>query len=91
MDWRVHSRADYFAKKQSTETWVKGGRPFEVTTWRRPLSEISREIREAGFSIDVLAEPMPVDSLAEIDPSKDEYLRTRPHFLFVRAIPSHPV
>ena len=90
MDWRVHSRADYFAKKQSTETWVKGGRPFEVTTWRRPLSEISREIREAGFAIDVLAEPMPVDSLAEIDPSKDEYLRTRAHFLFIRAIPRRP-
>ena len=91
VDWRVHSRADYFAKKQSTETWTKGGRPFEVTTWRRPLSEIGNEIRKAGFAIDLLAEPMPVDSLLEIDPSTDEYLRTRPHFLFVRAIPRRPI
>jgi hypothetical protein len=57
---------------------------------RRPLSEISKEIRKAGFAIDVLAEPMPVDSLVEIDPSTDENLRTRPHFLFVRAVPRHP-
>ena len=89
MDWRLHSRTDYFAKKQSTETWVKGGRPFEVTTWRRPLAEISREIRDAGFVIDLIEEPMPAESLAHIDPSASEYLRTHPHFLFVRALASH--
>ena len=87
MDWRLFSRDNYFTKKQSTETWTKGGQPFDVTTWRRPLASISREIRDAGFVIDLLEEPMPSDSLASQDPAADEHLRTRPHFLFVRAIP----
>ncbi len=87
MDWKRISKDDYFAKRQATETWVKGGKPFDVTFWRRPLSEISAAIRGAGLVIDLLVEPEPAASLAEVDPSIDEYLRTHPHFLFVRAIP----
>ncbi len=88
MDWRLHSREDYFAKKQSTDTWTKGGRPFEVTFWRRSLTEMSRHLRQAGMVIDVLEEPMPAPALADVDPKTDDYLRTNPHFLLVRAIPS---
>ena len=88
MDWKLHSRDDYFAKKQSTETWTKGGKPFEVTCWRRPLRGISAEIRAAGFVIDMLDEPAPDDRLAIVEPATNEYLTTHPHFLFVRAIPS---
>ena len=87
MDWKLFSPEDYFAKKQSTETWIKGGRPFEVTTWRRPLAEISRHVHEAGLAIELIDEPMPVAALAETDPATNERLRTRPHFLFVRAVP----
>ncbi len=88
MDWKLHSRNDYFAKKQSTETWMKGGRPFDVTTWRRPLREMSNEIRSAGFVIDALDEPAPAQQLAIADPATNEYLMTHPHFLFVRALPT---
>jgi ubiquinone/menaquinone biosynthesis C-methylase UbiE len=82
MDWKLHSPDNYFTKKQSTEVWVKGGKPFEVTTWRRPLAEISREISEAGLVINRIDEPMPDTSLHTIEPAKDAYLRTHPHFLF---------
>ena len=85
MDWRKHSRTDYFAKKQSTETWTKRGRDFDVTTWRRPLGEMSQEIRAAGFVIDVLAEPMPQEALQDVDLPIHDYLTTHPHFLFIRA------
>ncbi len=77
---------NYFAKKQTTEIWVKGGKPFEVTTWRRPLAEISREISDAGLLISRIDEPMPHPSLEEIEPGKNTYLRTRPHFLFCRLV-----
>lgn len=87
MDWQLASSDDYFAKKQFTETWTKGGKPFEVTAWRRPLAEMSREIRDAGFVIEALHEPMPATRLANVHPTADERLRTRPHFLFVRAVP----
>lgn len=88
MDWQLHSRDDYFARKQSTETWTKRGRPFEVTTWRRPLREISRELGAAGFLIETLDEPAPDRRLIDVDPDTYDYLATRPHFLFVRAVPA---
>lgn len=88
MDWKLHSRDDYFAKKQSTETWTKGGRPFEVTTWRRPLRSISEEIRLAGFVIEALDEPAPSGQLADREPATNEYLMTHPHFLFIKAVPN---
>ena len=88
MDWRLHSRDNYFAKKQSTETWTKGGQPFEVTTWRRPLRSISEEIRSAGYLIDTLDEPAPSAQLAAREPATNEYLMTHPHFLFIKAVPN---
>ncbi len=88
MDWKLHSRDDYFAKKRSTETWTKGGLPFEVTTWRRPLRAMSEEIRSAGFVIEMLDEPAPTQELATLEPATNEYLTTHPHFLFVKVIPN---
>ena len=89
MDWKLHSPDNYFTKKQYTEVWVKGGKPFEVTTWRRPLAEISREISEAGLVVSRIDEPMPQPSLHAIEPATDAYLRSRPHFLFFRLV-RHP-
>jgi hypothetical protein len=47
---------------QVTETWHKGGQPFEVTFWRRPLTAITAAISSAGFLIDRLVEPAPLPS-----------------------------
>lgn len=66
MDWKLHSPDNYFTKKQYTEVWVKGGKPFEVTTWRRPLAEISREISEAGLVVSRIDEPMPQPSFTRL-------------------------
>ena len=44
-----------------------------------------RAVREAGFVVDEIAEPMPVPELAERDPEAYRRLTTRPWFLFVRA------
>jgi ubiquinone/menaquinone biosynthesis C-methylase UbiE len=66
MDWKLHSPENYFTKKQSTKVWVKGGKPFEVTNWRRPLAEISREVSEAGLVISRIDEPMPHERFASL-------------------------
>ncbi len=87
MDWLRITKDDYFAKKQITETWNKGGREFDVTFWRRPLTAMSEEIAKAGFLIGSLEEPMPDSSLVDLDPKANEYLTTNPHFLFVRVLP----
>jgi len=60
MNWQLHSPEDYFAIMQVTETWHKGGQPFDVTFWRRPLTAMTAAITSAGFVIDQLVEPAPL-------------------------------
>jgi ubiquinone/menaquinone biosynthesis C-methylase UbiE len=86
MDWQLHSRDDYFAVKQVTETWHKGGQPFDVTFWRRPLTAITAAISGAGFVIDRLVEPEPSPELRQRDPQSYDKIRSRPTFLFFRLI-----
>jgi ubiquinone/menaquinone biosynthesis C-methylase UbiE len=88
MDWQLHSAEDYFAVKQISETWTKGGRPFEVTFWRRPLTAMTEAITAAGFVIERLVEPTPSPDLGARHAEDDRWLRTRPQFLFFRLRPS---
>lgn len=88
MDWLLHSPDDYFAVKQVTETWCKGGGEFEVTFWRRPLTDMCEAVRKAGFVIERLLEPEPLASLAVSDEVSYAELRTKPGFLFFRCVPS---
>ena len=86
MDWEL-SPGDYFATKQITETWKKGSGEFEVTFWRRPLTEMTRAIAAAGFVIEQLVEPQPLPELGERSPRDFANLSTRPQFLFFRLRP----
>lgn len=83
MDWE-HSPDDYFAVKQVTELWRKGGRDFEVTFWRRPLTAMTEAIASSGLVIERLIEPQPVPELRARDPDAYEEIRTKPRFLFFR-------
>jgi SAM-dependent methyltransferase len=84
MDWQLHSPDDYFAVKQVTETWHKGGRPFTVTFWRRPLTAITAAVSDAGFIIDRMVEPPPLPALQQRNPRDYHKICTRPAFLFFR-------
>ncbi len=86
MDWKLHSPENYFATKQVTETWTKGGSPFDVTYWRRPLTAMSEQFKAAGFAIETLVEPMPDRGLAARDAAQNEYLTTHPHFLLAALV-----
>ena len=84
MDWQLHAPDDYFAVKQVTETWEKGSGQFEVTFWRRPLTAMCQAITSAGFVIERVVEPQPLEELAARDPVAYERIRTQPRFLFFR-------
>lgn len=88
MDWQLASPEDYFATKQVTETWEKGGEPHEVTFWRRPLTAMCEAISGAGFVIERIVEPRPLPELAERDPAAYDELCTLPRFLFFRLRPA---
>jgi len=83
MDWEL-SPGDYFSTTQITETWKKGSGEFEVTFWRRPLTEMTRAIAAAGFVIEQLVEPQPAPELGERSPRDYANLSTKPQFLFFR-------
>lgn len=79
-----HSPDDYFKKMQVTEKWQRGEGLFEVTFWRRPLREMTRAIAEAGFVIELLDEPEPLEELARIEPGSFEGLSRLPFFVHFR-------
>jgi hypothetical protein len=53
-------------------------------SYRRPLSSIFGELKQAGLIIDAVEEPR-VEAKPDIDPDMLRAMNTQPFFLFVRA------
>jgi len=53
--------------------------------WHRPLSAMTRALREAGFTLDALDEPQPDPAVRELDPDAWRSLTTEPRFIFLTA------
>lgn len=87
MDVRLAESGNYFATELIDDRWSKGGRSFAVKFWRRPLTDMFAAIREAGFWVDQVSEPRPLDECRERFPEDWERLTTRPQFLFFRLTP----
>ena len=85
-DWRWFDRPDYFAVEPITDTFPTAAGPAEVHFWRRPLSAVFAAVRDAGFQVDELAEPMPLPECRERDPRVWTLLTTRPRFLYLRLV-----
>jgi SAM-dependent methyltransferase len=84
-DWSLSEHADYHRVELVSEVWDWGGVAVTANFYRRPLSSIFGELRQAGFSIDVVEEPR-IPSNPNIDPELLDTLNTQPIFLFVRAM-----
>ena len=82
MDWRLFERPDYFAAELVEDEWDDVGR---VTFYRRPLTDISAALADAGFVIERLLEPRLDDAFRRADPRAFERWSPKPWFLFVRA------
>jgi SAM-dependent methyltransferase len=86
-DVQLSTSGDYFATEVIHDRWTKGGKDFDVSFWRRPLTAMFAAIAEAGFRVDCLSEPAPLDECRERFPEAWERLSTQPHFLFFRLTP----
>ncbi|MEV6626432.1 GrpB family protein [Amycolatopsis sp. NPDC051106] len=90
-DWHWFDKDDYFQLELLEDDFGLDGKPHPVRFYRRPLSWTFGAVREAGFTVDRLVEPMPVPEAAEADPKWAANLRTKPRFLYFRAVsPSWP-
>lgn len=77
IEWRTFERADYFTTELVRDEWAQG----VVEFYARPLTEISRAIADAGFVIERLVEPKPVEECREVHPETFQKLTTEPWFL----------
>ncbi|MGW0518925.1 class I SAM-dependent methyltransferase [Crossiella sp. NPDC003009] len=82
--WLLCDQTDYHRTELVRETWDWDGQQVTAELYRRPLSEIFRQLRQAGFLIDVVEEPLPEPG-PDAEPWLFEVLNTKPVFLFVRA------
>jgi hypothetical protein len=56
-------------------------------SWIAPLERTCDEIRRAGFLIERLLEPRPVEAARALDPDEFERLQFAPGFLALRVVP----
>ncbi len=66
---RALSGGNYFDREQFTTAWTGFGEPYpEVTSWRRPLTDILQPVIDAGFRLDRILEPRPTEAFRKADP-----------------------
>ena len=61
-----------------------GGNIMIVTTYHKSLGEIVRTSLDAGFVLDQIIEPRPIDQMNDIDPQAYERLNKIPEFMILR-------
>lgn len=85
-DWQWFGRPDYLTTELVSETWDVEGHDVDVSFYRRPLSAIFDQLRDAGFVVRDLAEPRPLPELRFLSPQAFTELDTKPAFLLLRAV-----
>jgi SAM-dependent methyltransferase len=83
--WQLSDGADYHRTELVSEDWNWDGQRVTAKLYRRPLSAVFGQLREAGFVTDVADEPLP-QAGPDVDPATIAILKTKPIFLFVRAL-----
>lgn len=76
----------YFEVEHVKCTWKGFGKPVEVNSFRRPLSECLMPLTDNGFYIDRLIEPKPTKEFEHMDPKHFKELNEFPAFMCIRAI-----
>jgi SAM-dependent methyltransferase len=82
-DW-LRLGGNYFETRVIEEVWSKG---WHVRYWLTSLESTCEEVAEAGFLIERLVEPRPIDSGHAKDPEDFARLHREPGFLAMRLVP----
>jgi SAM-dependent methyltransferase len=83
--YRFRDRANYFKVEPIEETWTGFGFEIKVPFYRRPLSEMLNPLIAAGFHLESILEPRPLDKFKDADPEDYEKLMKQPGFICFRA------
>jgi len=85
MDFTVFNKENYFLTELLDDEWNTNNGKVKVQFYRRPLSAIITPIIDAGFTIERLLEPMPIEEFKIAHPNTYDRLTKNPQFLFIRA------
>ncbi|MCF4099491.1 class I SAM-dependent methyltransferase [Maritalea mediterranea] len=83
MDHALAGGEDYFAHTLIEDSWKKPDGTLYVRYWRRPLTQMIEEIKNAGLEIDLIKEPMPLPETQKQFPDAYQKLTTQPRFIFL--------
>jgi SAM-dependent methyltransferase len=83
-DIGLSATANYFDVELLHDRWEVNGKAFDVHFWRRPLTDMFSSFGEAGFEVELLREPMPIEACRMRFPEDWEELTTKPAFIFFR-------
>ena len=82
----VHFKTnDYFSTEHVKDRWWVG----DVEFYRRSLTEIFASLRDAGFNVDRVIEPIPTEDFRVAEPATYVRLMHQPEFLIVLAKTFH--
>lgn len=85
MDFTVFKRENYFMTELLDDEWDTHIGKVKVQFYRRPLSKIIAAVIEAGFVMERLLEPMPIEQFKIEQPEVYDRLTKNPQFLFLKA------
>lgn len=81
--------SNYFEVELVEFTWRGFGKPIKVPTYRRSMGEVINPLLRAGFILDQILEPQPIDKFKEKEPEEYEKLMRAPGFMCIRATSRH--
>ncbi len=84
-DW-LRKGGSYFDVSVERDVWRPDSGGWEVSYWREPLSSLTDAAYRAGFLIERLVEPLPVESMRNRWPSDYDKLVREPGFLALRLV-----
>ncbi|TDC93550.1 class I SAM-dependent methyltransferase [Actinomadura sp. 7K507] len=86
MGW-MRLGGSYFAE-EAVEESLSPTQDWPIRAWRRSLTAICAEFREAGFLIEELLEPRPVPEMVDRFPEDHAKLEVLPAFIAFRLVPA---
>jgi SAM-dependent methyltransferase len=85
-DFMRHNAGNYFRIERVEEVWPGFGKPVRMSYYRRPLHMLMNSLLGAGFTLERLLEPTPVEAFKQAEPEEYEELMRQPVFLCIRAV-----
>lgn len=84
-DFLLHPEGNYFEMEVMVDVWKGFDVQVPMPTYRRPLGTLVNSLLDAGFILERIIEPTPVEEFKHADPKHYAELSRQPGFLCVRA------